>query len=932
MINNSSVKVGAGCGRWLEGRAPIIGPTLGSVIGSVTRLAIGVAVFTGCGNSDDAPQLASASEALTSLRIEAESFDRYYDTDTTHHGDCGSGPVDAEITLDPNGGQCHVGWTEPGEWLEYDVNIPQGGEHTFVFRLASEQANRRIRLEVDGVNVTGSVTSPFAGWQSFADRTVANVPLTAGAHVFRVVFETGAVNLNYFDVIQTSGADEVIVDADFTDGTGGFSYYDQSAWDYVDGDWQDGRLSMTLGGIDNQEVIDLRGAFTRLFWVSQYQEVTLKFDYWLEQSCHYESDEQSELRATLDGVPLTTGNAPYIARVVGNGDGCPGAATNGTYVKTVALNPGKHHLEIVGFNNKKNAQDEVTTLHVDNVLITASANQCTPAMSSAYQKLCNACDGFLDCQGSCTVAFPSNVGAACGSCGGVVQCDGSCSKPLNAPCGPSPTVVERHQACAKDPRVVADLVPQDICTGADVFFRETFDGNGRTCASCHPVTNNYTIDPPYVQALFDSNPNDPLFVAKPGTPLEKLETSELLSRAMVLENIDGFQDPENRFVSRSVPHLFSLAITIDPDPADGSTNPPVHRTGWGGDGAPGDGSLRSFLDGAIKQHFTKRLVRVPGVDFREANEFEKDVVESFQLSLGRQNELDLASVQFALEMAQGGKTRFLDPAQGRCGVCHANAGANFIKTGLNRGFNNGSPGAEVLGVLFDYPAPGQQLLLSDGGFGGADLLLPNIDTNGLGMPNGFGDNNFSVPSLVEAADTAPFFHGNFSEGAFGTSPLDRIVFFYGGVRFSGSSGAQFLETFPEFGPTNIDATTTQGIAPMLVVLNAVFNIDLARQRLDAAAKLAQDLRHIRADVQVELMLLAGEEIEDAIRVLQEQNIHATERGTLQTILNQVRQGDVNAAWSARRADILAAMSALNSVRAQFGSNFDYQLGVGTLMY
>jgi hypothetical protein len=234
--------------------------------------------------------------------------------------------------------------------------------------------------------------------------------------------------------------------------------------------------------------------------------------------------------------------------------------------------------------------------------------------------------------------------------------------------------------------------------------------------------------------------------------------------------------------------------------------------------------------------------------------------------------------------------------------------------------------------LFDYPAPGQQLLLSDGGFGGADLLLPNIDTNGLGMPNGFGDNNFSVPSLVEAADTAPFFHGNFSEGAFGTSPLDRIVFFYGGVRFSGSSGAQFLETFPEFGPTNIDATTTQGIAPMLVVLNAVFNIDLARQRLDAAAKLAQDLRHIRADVQVELMLLAGKEIEDAIRVLQEQNIHATERGTLQTILNQVRQGDVNAAWSARRADILAAMSALNSVRAQFGSNFDYQLGVGTLMY
>jgi len=116
------------------------------------------------------------------------------------------------------------------------------------------------------------------------------------------------------------------------------------------------------------------------------------------------------------------------------------------------------------------------------------------------------------------------------------------------------------------------------------------------------------------------------------------------------------------------------------------------------------------------------------------------------------------------------------------------------------------------------------------------------------------------------------------------------------------------------------------------VLNAVFNIDLARQRLQAAETLATDLHAIRADIQAQLMLLAGEEIEDAIRVLHDENIHPTQQNTLQTILNQVRTANAGALWSTRRSVITAALASLNSVRPQFGSNFNYQLGAGTLMY
>lgn len=49
-----------------------------------------------------------------------------------------------------------------------------------------------------------------------------------------------------------------------------------------------------------------------------------------------------------------------------------------------------------------------------------------------------------------------------------------------------------------------------IVEGRRLFFEETFDGNGRACGTCHPASNNFTIDPTHVGSL---PPDDPLFVA-----------------------------------------------------------------------------------------------------------------------------------------------------------------------------------------------------------------------------------------------------------------------------------------------------------------------------------------------------------------------------------------------------------------------------------
>ena len=84
----------------------------------------------------------------------------------------------------------------------------------------------------------------------------------------------------------------------------------------------------------------------------------------------------------------------------------------------------------------------------------------------------------------------------------------------------SPGLNDRIAACASDPRVVAGTASVDVCVGADLFLRETFGGNGRSCATCHRVDNNFTIDPAFIAKL---PPNDPLFVAEFNPDLAGLE-------------------------------------------------------------------------------------------------------------------------------------------------------------------------------------------------------------------------------------------------------------------------------------------------------------------------------------------------------------------------------------------------------------------------
>ena len=99
--------------------------------------------------------------------------------------------------------------------------------------------------------------------------------------------------------------------------------------------------------------------------------------------------------------------------------------------------------------------------------------------------------------------------------------------------------------------------------GEQLFFQETFKGNGRTCGTCHPAENNFTLDPAFIATL---PPKNPLFVAEFIPALkENFEKPALMRKhALILENLDGFDNLPNKFVMRAIPHTLALSISLCP--------------------------------------------------------------------------------------------------------------------------------------------------------------------------------------------------------------------------------------------------------------------------------------------------------------------------------------------------------------------------------
>ena len=117
-------------------------------------------------------------------------------------------PVRTRAIDGPNGGW-YVGWTEPGEWIEFPGIQLGCGIHRFTARCSSDGEGRVIRLDLPTLN---STAIPKTGLDSYQYVHLGEVHHGGGQLDLRLVFESGGVNMDWLFVKKVSSCSKLLLD------------------------------------------------------------------------------------------------------------------------------------------------------------------------------------------------------------------------------------------------------------------------------------------------------------------------------------------------------------------------------------------------------------------------------------------------------------------------------------------------------------------------------------------------------------------------------------------------------------------------------------------------------------------------------------------------------------------------------------------------
>ena len=174
--------------------------------------------------------------SLETLRIEAEDYEDYSDsTSGNEGGEYRNDDVDLGLSGDVGGGYT-VGWTDAGEYLTYNVDVPEDGTYQVVARVASNSNNAQsFDLSIDG-QTTAVDFGSTGGWQSWSDVGGGELELTAGTHELRLDIGSSGFNVNYIDLVTPESirveaedylddrftSDQTFYDTDYENQGGGY--------------------------------------------------------------------------------------------------------------------------------------------------------------------------------------------------------------------------------------------------------------------------------------------------------------------------------------------------------------------------------------------------------------------------------------------------------------------------------------------------------------------------------------------------------------------------------------------------------------------------------------------------------------------------------------------------------------------------------------
>jgi hypothetical protein len=106
--------------------------------------------------------------------------------------------------------QLYVGWTVPGEWINYTVKVKHTGDYT-VGLMYTANGDGGISLDLDGKDISGSIKVPSTHddrdtikWRQWHHwnriDSLTKVKLSKGAHILTLhVVANGNMNFDYLE-------------------------------------------------------------------------------------------------------------------------------------------------------------------------------------------------------------------------------------------------------------------------------------------------------------------------------------------------------------------------------------------------------------------------------------------------------------------------------------------------------------------------------------------------------------------------------------------------------------------------------------------------------------------------------------------------------------------------------------------------------------
>ncbi len=175
------------------------------------------------------------------------------------------------------------------------------------------------------------------------------------------------------DTIYGGQADDTptevtVLSENFDSNDGGFTYADgafrgTTAGTYESGTYDagNGEISVSLGGIDGDDILGMSGGFSKTFAVdSSSTNTEITFQYRLQMASEFEADEYGEVLIAIDGQLVGLNGNDYIIRQAGDGNGGPNFDTGFVEVTVDlgTLSAGNHTITMGGYLNKKTFSDE----------------------------------------------------------------------------------------------------------------------------------------------------------------------------------------------------------------------------------------------------------------------------------------------------------------------------------------------------------------------------------------------------------------------------------------------------------------------------------------------------------------------------------------------------------------------------------------------